>query len=467
VTPARLLFPALRWKAETGFEHERPAIDRALAAGVGGFIIFGGPGTAVRALTTSLQAGARRPLLIAADLERGAGQQFDGLTELPPPLALASLDDPLLIEAAGALTALEARSVGVDWVLAPVADLDLEPENPIVQTRAFGADALAVSRWVSRWIAGCQSAGALACAKHYPGHGRTRHDSHDRLPIVGAAGAELEADLTPFRAAVAAGVASVMTAHVAYPALDPTDRPATISPPIIGRLRRELGFDGLVVSDALIMEAVRGEGGVEAAAVEALRAGVDGLLYPPSLETMLAALERAIARDRPLQRPVDQALGRQDAALDLARRPPAGLRDAELGRRTAGRLLAAAPPAGLTLRPPVELVIVDDDRGGVWPAGPTDAVERSLVRRGVPLGPGGSRVLLAFAEPRASKGRAGFGPESTARLGAAAPGAALAVLFAHPRLATAFPGDAPVLVAWHRQRVMQEAVADWIAERLR
>jgi hypothetical protein len=118
------------------------------------------------------------------------------------------------------------------------------------------------------------------------------------------------------------------------------------------------------------------------------------------------------------------------------------------------------------LETPLELVVVDDDLGGPWPASPNSWLQDALAARGVPLGPGGSRVILAFAEPRASKGRSGFGAECTAALAQAAPGAAVTILFAHPRLAETIPGDAPILLAWHRQRLMQEAAARWLAARL-
>src|SRR5256885_965330 len=133
---AQLVLPAIRWDRERGFEPARPAIERALAAGVGGFILFGGEREAVRALTGELQAAAKHRLLIASDLERGAGQQVRGLTQLPPLLALAALGREAVREAAR-ITALESRDVGINWALAPVCDLDIEPKNPIVQTRAF------------------------------------------------------------------------------------------------------------------------------------------------------------------------------------------------------------------------------------------------------------------------------------------------------------------------------------------
>ena len=182
--PGRLILPALRAAADGGFGHEAARIADALDLGVGGFIVFGGTVESVRRLTADLLRRAGRPLLIASDLERGAGQQVAGLTEFPPPLALASLEDAAVVRWAGAVTAQEARAVGINWVFAPVGDLDVLADNPIVQTRAFGDDPNRVASLVRTWIEGCQDAGALACAKHFPGHGRTTVDSHIALPVV-------------------------------------------------------------------------------------------------------------------------------------------------------------------------------------------------------------------------------------------------------------------------------------------
>ena len=469
--PGRLVFPALRWRRETGFAHEAAAIAAALEFGAGGFILFGGTADAVFELTQQLRREAGRPLLVAADLERGPGQQVAGLDELPPPRALASLGDSAVLRGAGLLTALEALSVGINWILAPVADLDLEPENPIVQTRAFGADPGEVAAATAAWIVGCEAAGALACAKHFPGHGRTRTDSHDQVPVVDA-DAELlrRTDLEPFRAAVLAGVGSIMTAHVAYPALDPSGAPATFSAPILNLLREELGFDGLIVSDALIMEGARAGRTVEGAALAALSAGVDLLLYPDEPVAAAAALARAAAVDPATAGRVERALERYAAALQTVPldEPPERLPAAGSSVAAADWLLSAPLLRGTAprLTAPLDLIVVDDDEGGRWPASPNHWVHDALAARGIALGPGGSRVLLAFAEPRASKGRAGFGAESRAALDRLAPGAAQIVLFAHPRLLAELPGDAPVLLAWHRQRLMQEAAARWLAQRL-
>ena len=241
VNPARLIMPALRSDALSGFAHEAGRIADTLEIGVGGYIIFGGTAESVRRLTADLLRRAGRPLLLASDLERGAGQQIAGLTEFPPPMALASLRDPAVIRWAAAVTAQEARAVGINWVFAPVADLDLLPENPIVQTRAFGADPNEVATYVRQWVEGCQGAGALACAKHYPGHGRTAVDSHVALPVVEASATALRAtDLVPFTVAIASGVASIMTAHVAYPTLDSSGLPATLSRTLLGRATQQL-----------------------------------------------------------------------------------------------------------------------------------------------------------------------------------------------------------------------------------
>ncbi|MBA3894349.1 MAG: hypothetical protein H0X69_11760, partial [Gemmatimonadales bacterium] len=236
--PGRLIMPALRAAGGGTFAHEAGAIADALDLGVGGFIIFGGNVESVRRLTADLLRRAERPLLLASDLERGAGQQVEGLTEFPPPLALAAMGDPGVARWAGAVTAQEARAVGINWVFAPVADLDALPENPIVQTRAFGHDPQRVATLVRNWIEGCQGAGALACAKHYPGHGRTTADSHITLPAVDASRETLRgSDLVPFTVAADCGVAAMMTAHVAYPGLDPSGVPATLSSGIMNELR--------------------------------------------------------------------------------------------------------------------------------------------------------------------------------------------------------------------------------------
>ena len=469
--PGRLILPALRAGPGGTFAHEAGAIAEALDLGVGGFIIFGGNAESVRRLTADLLRRAERPVLLASDLERGAGQQVEGLTEFPPPLALAAMGDPGVARWAGAVTAQEARAVGINWVFAPVADLDVLPENPIVQTRAFGHDPDRVATLVRNWIEGCQGAGALACAKHYPGHGRTATDSHITLSAVDASRETLTAsDLVPFAVAADCGVAAMMTAHVAYPALDPSGLPATLSRGILDELRRSLRFDGLVVTDALIMDGALVGRRESDAAVEAVQSGVDLLLYPKDPRRVRDALASAVESGALPRERIEEALRRYQRAVAAATRstPPVrrgpfdsadGLADALLRQ---GMVRGDAP----RLTGPLDLVVVDDDFGGPYPPSPSDYTANALGPELASRYTGGSRVVLVFAEPRAWKGRAGFGDASREALASYASDADLIVLFGHPRLVEQLPSDAPVLLAWHRQRLMQEAVGRWIRARL-
>jgi beta-glucosidase len=449
---------------DAGFDHEAERIATALELGVGGFIIFGGTAERVSWLVASLRERSSAPLLIASDLERGAGQQFQGLSELPPPRALAALGDADAVFEAGRLTAAEANSAGIDWVFAPVADLDAHPANPIVQTRSFGDSPAAVAECVRQWVEGCHAGGALSCIKHFPGHGRTATDSHAGLPVVQATVSELEQeDWLPFRAGIAAGVPAVMTGHIAYPAIDPSGKPATVSPLLLGLLRERLGFEGVVVSDALIMEGAF-EGRSEAETYqEAVNAGVDLLLYPRNLRTAVNAISGGAVPEARLA----EATARYERLLQQAEAlpPAAPTAGAEVERRLASRLVEQGMRRGAlpALVPPVELVLVDDDVGGPYPPSPNDYVAQELRRLGVPLGAGGSRVVLAFAEPRAWKERSGLSVDNREQLAALAPGADLVVLFAHERLVAEVPAGPPVLLAWHRQRPLQLAVAQQLA----
>jgi beta-glucosidase len=469
--PARLIMPALRSDALSGFAHEAGRIADTLEIGVGGYIIFGGSAESVRRLTADLLRRAGRPLLLASDLERGAGQQVSGLTEFPPPMALASLNDPAVVRWAASVTAQEARAVGINWVFAPVADLDLLPENPIVQTRAFGADPNEVATYVRQWIEGCQTAGALACAKHYPGHGRTSVDSHVTLPVVDAPAADLETDHVPFTVAIQSGVASIMTAHVAYPGIDGSGLPATLSRTLLGRLRGAARFDGLVVTDALIMDGALVGRRESDAAVEAVQAGADLLLYPNDSRRVRDALEAALASSALPRERIQESLRRYHRALAAATAPTPPVTRGPY--ESAEALADALLKQGMMLRRPVpeltgplDLVVVDDDIGGPYPPGPSDYVHRKLGSELIGRYGGGSRVLLVFAEPRAWKGRSGFGPATKEALAHHAAGADLIVLFGHPRLAAELPSDAPVLLAWHRQKLMQDAAARWLRSRL-
>ena len=480
---ARLLFPPIRWsRDDESYDEYRPVIEKGLEMGVGGWIIFGGPAEKVRELTAELRERAGHPILVGADLERGAGQQFPGATALPPPAVLAELDDLDLSRRAGELTAREALSMGINWVFAPVADLDLEPENPIVGTRAFGADPERAARHVAAWIEGCRQGGALSCAKHFPGHGRTVSDSHLGLPSVDVSADELETDLGPFRAAFDADVDSVMTAHVSYPALDPTGAPATLSRPILQELLRErMGFDGLVVTDALNMKGVLGGGGEPEAAVRALSVGCDAILYVRDPEGVATAIDQARA-DAVFEGRVRESADRIRAAaerMDERTRERATDReetrlwgrpgDAEWAIGIAGR--AVTPLRGQPgVARSVEVMTVDDDAGGPFPPGPRGAFPEALREAGVNVRevgrPSGELPVLValYADIKGFKGRPGLSDAAIRTVGDAVtnPRGTTIVLFGHPRMAPQTPG-AHVLGAWGGETLMQHAAARWLA----
>jgi beta-N-acetylhexosaminidase len=355
-------------------------------------------------------------------------------------------------------------------VYAPVADLDLEPENPIVQTRSFGDQAGTVGEHVAGWIRAAEAEGVATSAKHYPGHGRTSADSHDTLPVVEASPAELASqDLEPFRAAIRGGTRSIMSAHVAYPRWDTTGNPASLSPPILRELRL-LGFNGVIVSDALIMEgAVRGRG-ESGAVVDAVAAGVDALLYPRDTPGVVRALDTALGGRLPRDR-ADDALARVGglAAGLQAVSPSESPRGDHRAFADAVADLAVHALRGvqLSLREPLEIIVVDDDVGGPYTVGPRDLFARDLRERGLRLATGGSRIVLIYAEPRSWKGRAWLGAGSLSTLRRALPDAALVVLFSHPRLAAQVGGDMPIICAFHGQPLMQRAAARWVAQRVR
>lgn len=226
-------------------------------------------------------AGAQR-LLIAIDHEGGAVVRVGkGLTVLPSAMALAATPDPIAsVERASVIAAVELREAGVTWDLAPVADVNNEPANSVLLNRSFGSDPTRVSGLVAAHVRGHQRSGVLSCAKHFPGHGSTTVDPHTGLPDLTHDRARLErVDLPPFRAAIDAGVPAVMTAHIVMKAID-ADQPATLSSRVLdGMLRRDLGFDGLIVTDDLEMDALKAFGGIPDVAVRSIAAGADHALF--------------------------------------------------------------------------------------------------------------------------------------------------------------------------------------------
>ncbi len=303
---------------------------------VGGVILSRANVYGAAVLIQKLQQMARTPLLVSADLEAGLGMRFDDTTYGPWAMAIAATGDPSLAERRGRATAEEARAIGVTQVFAPVADVNVNPDNPVINVRSFGEDPADVSRYVDATVRGLQSGKVLATLKHFPGHGDTATDSHRSLATVTADQARLESvELVPFRAGIRAGAGSVMIAHVSVPALDDTPAPvlanpprpvdaiggnvevetgaipATVSEPIVtGLLRKELGFTGLVVTDAMRMGGITSHFEPGEAAVRALLAGSDQILLSSDTDAAIAAVLAAVKSGRISEKRLDESVTR-------------------------------------------------------------------------------------------------------------------------------------------------------------
>src|SRR6266700_3873953 len=264
-------------------------------------------------LNNQLQAKAKIPLLIGADFERGSAMRLDEGTSFPTQMAIAAGGDPRDAYTMGKITALQARQAGLHWIYAPVADVNNNPGNPIINTRSFGEDAARVSEFVSAYVRGVEENGGLATAKHFPGHGDTAADSHIDLPVIRADRARLDSlELVPFRAAISMQVDSVMTGHLNVPALEPDpNTPATLSRSILtDLLRKQLGYQGLIVTDAMDMGGITVRYAPGEAAVRAVVAGADCLLMAPVPDAAFEALQGAVKSGRVSRERLDASVRR-------------------------------------------------------------------------------------------------------------------------------------------------------------
>ncbi|HET7042838.1 MAG TPA: glycoside hydrolase family 3 N-terminal domain-containing protein, partial [Gemmatimonadales bacterium] len=279
---------------------------------LGGIIIAGGSPIDIAVKLNWLQRRSALPLLVGADLEGGSAFRFNGGTPFPTNMGIAAGGTVLDAYEVGRITALEGRAVGVHLAFAPVADVNNNPANPIINTRSFGEDPARVARLVTATVRGIQEHGMIATVKHFPGHGDTGTDSHIALPVIPYGWPRLDSiELVPFRAAVQAGVGAVMSAHIAMPGVDSgAERPASLSPEIVtGILRDSLAFHGIVVTDALNMAGVSTDGGASAS-VRALLAGADLLLQPADPRAALDSLEQAYRDSRITIERIDQSVRR-------------------------------------------------------------------------------------------------------------------------------------------------------------
>ncbi len=297
------------------------ATRRWLDEGLGGLVLFArnivSPDQLAK-LTSAIHTSGTE-VLIAADEEGGDVTRLHhaGGSTTPGNLALGATGDVALTREVARTIGHDLRGAGIDWDLAPDVDVNTNPANPVIGTRSFGDDPDAVAAHGVAYLEGLRDAGILSCAKHFPGHGDTQVDSHFGLPHVGG---DLEPHLVPFRAAIAAGVDSILTAHIVFPALD--TYPATLSRRIVtGLLRRELGYDGLVLTDSMTMKAVADTYGLRAGAVLALLAGVDMICVNSDHESQLgvrdALVEAATSGRLPAER-LAEAAGRVSALAALA-----------------------------------------------------------------------------------------------------------------------------------------------------
>jgi beta-glucosidase-like glycosyl hydrolase/CubicO group peptidase (beta-lactamase class C family) len=276
--------------------------------GVGTLVVFESEAETLPRLLNDLQQAAAVPLLVAGDFERSVSFRIRrGVTPLPYAMAIGATRSEEAARFAGEVTAREARALGVHWTFAPVADVNSNPSNPIINIRSFGEDPQEVARMSAAFVAGAREGGLMTTAKHFPGHGDTAIDSHLQLAAIGGDLARLQAvELLPFRRSLEAGVDAVMLGHIAVPALDPSGTPASQSAAVGRFLRQDLGFQGLVVTDAIEMAGARGAWSGQAV-VRALMAGADVVLLPPDPAVAVQAIVQAVEEGLLPKERVDEA----------------------------------------------------------------------------------------------------------------------------------------------------------------
>ncbi len=469
---------------------------------IGGLLVSVGSPLDVAAKLNRLQERSELPLLVASDLEAGTAIRLNGGTPFPPNMGVGATGSDSDAYEIGRITALEGRAVGIHLAFAPVADINNNPANPIINTRSFGEDPEAVGRLVAAEIRGLQEHGMLAGAKHFPGHGDTGTDSHISLAVSNANWARLDSvELVPFRSAIAAGVASIMSAHIAMPEIDGGQvRPGTVAPNILtGILRDSLRFTGLVVTDALNMGGVANVYGAEAG-VRAFIAGADILLQPADPRVAINAMAAAVARGEISRARLDRSVRRvlelkRQIGLFQRRTVPLDSIPSVVGRaefqaaahEMASRSIVMVKDVGGLVhglrraRAPLTLVTYGEDdnrvlgntmaselraRGHsvtvfkIWPAsGPAsyDSAAAAISRNGV--------ALFATADrPVAWRGTVGL-PDAMITLieATARSRPTILVSLGNPYLISALPSVNSYLIGWRANRVTEQAIARALA----
>ncbi len=469
---------------------------------VGGLIVSVGSPLDIAAKLNRLQERSSLPLLIASDLEGGTSIRFNGGTPLPPNMGVAATGSDSAAYEMGRITALEGRAVGIHLAFAPVADINNNPDNPIINTRSFGEDPAAVGRLVAAEVRGLQDHGMLATAKHFPGHGDTGTDSHLALPVIASNWSRLDSvELVPFRSAIAAGVKVVMSAHIALPGIDRGElRPGTVARSILtGILRDSLAFDGLVVTDALDMGGITSAYGADAS-LRAFLAGADLLLQPADPAGAIAVMEAAVARGditaerldgslrRVLQAKRDLGLfARRTVSLDSVPGMVGSSRFLNEAREMAARSVVMVKDVNGTVhglrgsRPPITLVTYGEEenrtvglalaaelrRQGLapsvfrlWPGSGSasyDSAAAALARRPVAL-------FVTADKPTAWRGSIGLPERLSALIGwSARARPTILVSLGNPYLISRLPEVGSYLIGWRSNPVTEEAVARALA----
>lgn len=483
--------------------------------GLGGVSISIGVPDAYAAKLNRLQSQARIPLLVTSDFENGGpGMRLNhsyalpsllaqgGGVSFPPTMAFGAAGDEALAYEYGRITAEEARAVGVHWLFAPVLDVNSNPDNPVIATRSFGEDPETVGRLGAAFIRGARQGGALSTAKHFPGHGDTRTDSHVALPVIGADRERLDrVELAPFRVAVDAGVDAVMTAHVAVPQVLGDERPATLSPYFMTRvLRDDMGFRGILFTDALRMGAITDGYGAGEAAVLSLEAGSDVLLAPDGVEATIDAVVRAVESGRLSRERIDRSVRRL-----LEAKARLGLhRESRVDPTDVARRVGTAEHRAVAEQAAAASVTLVRDRDGTVPLAPGSSVmsvtwardgdllagrafnaalrnlagrvRSARVGRDTPWAAYDSLLHAAaavdavvvgiYAPPRSGAGTSVLPADLRAFVASvdrARPGAVAVVSFGGPYVLRAFPSAGTYMIAWGEREVSQRAAARAVA----
>ncbi len=436
--------------------------------GVGGILPSIGPPLELADLLNRLQRAASVPLLVMTDLEHGPGQRLDagvllpwgselgGGTDFPPAMAIAATGDPSLAYSMGRITAQEGRAAGIRVALAPVADVNNNPDNPVINTRSYGEDPAAVARFAVAQLRGLQEHGMLATAKHFPGHGDVSSDTHLAPYILRLDTARLDSvELVPFRAAIQAGVAAVMSAHIAVPALTGDSTvPATLSRRMLDSLLvGEMGFQGLVITDALDMGALVEVFGPRDAAVRAVEAGADILLQPVDPGAVVDAVVEAVEGGRVTAARIDRSVRR---ILEAKARVGLGGRGTVPLEEVAGQVGAASHRA-VAAEVAARGITLVRDRDGLVPLQPLRFPRVLAISYSDDVDPFAARHLAATLAPALPAFRA-------ARLGPGEPVAVLDSVFAMAESA-----DLTVFVSNVRARSSKGSIAieEPVAERVR